>query len=244
MFTLKISKSVDNKYLFMQTHLKFTTKKRRDKFSWLCYDSKLTNNLSRARTNLFNIVNYNKFEFFYTQTISSLYARSDLKALIKKFNQITRNLRKIYKDGEFFYVFIPEYHQDKKNWHLHGFLSSGYGLDSYINKNGFLSVSSLDNIGWNSISKIKNYTACCKYITKYITKDLLNDFKKGDRIFYCSQKLKRNNLINEYNMTQIAPIHFDFKNEFVFKSTLNESQYYNFVTNIDTIKRFNYYNIK
>lgn len=244
MFNVRIHKTVYNTYNIVETALRFTSKKRKDKFSWLFNEKKLENNISRAKSNIFNIVSYNKFEFFYTQTISSLYARSDLKRLISKFNEITRNLRKKFPEEDFYYLVIPEYHSDKQNWHLHGFLSKGYGLDSYVNDNGFLSVSCLDKIGWNSISPIKNYQACSKYITKYITKESALDITKGDRLFYCSQKLNRSCIVNDLVMTQIAPIHFDFKNEYVFKTSLTENKYYNFITNIDNIERLNYYIVK
>lgn len=241
MFNLKIHKMVDNNYYFILTGLKFKDPHQKlKKFLWSSYDFKLQNNISRAKSNIFNIVSYNKFEFFYTQTINSIYSRNDLNLLISKFRNYTKYLRKQYND-DFYYLLIPEYHQDKKNWHLHGFLSRAYGLDSYINKNGYLSVFTLDKIGFNSISKIKNYTACCKYITKYITKNIALDIKKGEHFYYCSQGLKRGNIVKNIVSFEIPPIHFNFKNDYVFKTTTDEKNYYNFINNIDTETRFNYY---
>lgn len=244
MFRLRIHKTVYGKYNFIETSLKFKNRKRLDRFRWLVNDRKLDNNITRAKSNVFNIVSYNKFKYFYTQTISSIYARTDLKRLIKKFNEITRYLRKLYPDLQFYYVVIPEYHDDKQNWHLHGFLSEGYGVTSYINQNGFLSMSAFDKIGFNSISEIRSYEACSKYITKYITKTSAIDISKGEKLFYCSQKLLRENCLEDYVFSQIAPIHFDFKNEYVFKTCVGEKEYYKFVTNIDNIERLHYYDVK
>ena len=242
MFNLKIHKTVDNNYHYILTSLKFKdSSKRMRKFLWNSYDFKLINNLSRAKNTIFNIVNYNKFEFFYTQTINSVFSRSDLNLLISKFRNYTKYLRKQY-NANFYYLIIPEYHQDKKNWHLHGLLSSAYGLDSYINDNGYLSVATLDKIGFNSISKIKNYTAWCKYITKYITKNIALDLKKGEHLYYCSQGLNRGNLVNNLVSFEIPPVHFDFKNDYVYKTFTNQEKYYNFINTINLETRFNYYN--
>lgn len=241
MFQVKINKNIDFTYTIIQSHLRMKCNKRLSKMNWRSYDNKLLNNIARAKTNCFNIVLNNKFTFFFTQTIDSKFARTDLNQLINKFRYYNKQLRKLYKE-DFYYLIIPEYHKDKKNWHLHGFLSSAYGLDSYINKNGFLSVSALDNIGFNSISKIKNYTACCKYILKYITKETALTIKKGEHFYYCSKNLSRQNICKSFASFEIAPIHFDFKNEYVFKTTIDKNKYYNFIKSIDDIDRFHYYN--
>lgn len=243
-FRLKIHKTVYNNYNFIQTKVRYKSKERLSKKYWNYNDFKLDNNIVRAKTNIFNIVSYNKFKYFYTQTISSVFARSDLKRLISRFSYFTCNLRKKFPDREFYYLIIPEYHKDKRNWHIHGLLSSGYEVCCYINNNGFLSLSYFDKIGINSASVIKNYEACCKYITKYITKDIALDIKKGEKMYYCSQKMLRENLVNDIIVTQIAPIHFDFKNEYVYKTSVEEKKYYKFITDIDNMQHLNYYNIK
>lgn len=104
-----------------------------------------------------------------------------------------------------------------------------------------MELSCFNYIGFNSIEKIKNYDACLKYCSAYITKDLAKDRKKGERLFYCSQNLIRNNVVADLVMQQIAPVHFDFKNEFCLKTTLDEKHYYNFVTKLDSIN-INFYN--
>lgn len=242
MFTLRIMKTIDNKYNVVQGHLYLKSKYKYKIKTFRENAHKLNNNITRAKSNIFNIVSYNKFTYFFTQTISTNYSRKDFKHIIKKINNIVRNLRKTYKDESFYYVLIPEKHKDKENFHFHGFLSSGFGASSYVNDNGFLSLKCFDCIGFNSITEIKNYTACSKYITKYITKDLILNLNKGDRAYYCSQGLLRENLVNDLVITQIAPIHFDFKNEFVFKSLIDEKQYYNLIKNLDSISHINYYN--
>lgn len=238
---LKIQKTVDYRYLLCNTHLHFKSKKRKKFSSWAINDHKLDNSISRARTSILNIASFNQFAYFFTQTVNSKFDRSDLNSLIRKFSQITRDLRKIFKNEDFFYIVVPELHDDKKNWHLHGLLSSAYGFDSYKNKNGFLSIHHLDKIGWNSISKINNYTACVKYMTTYITKDLAKDRNKGEKLFYCSQKLNRNNIVDDLVFPDIPPIHFDFKNDWCFKTDIDQTKYFNFITHIDSDPNVIYY---
>lgn len=241
-FNVNIHKTVFNSFRVISTHLKFNSNKSKLARSfWSSYDLKLQNNITRAKSQVFNIVSYNKFYYFFTQTISSIYSRSDLKSCLIKFSQITRDLRKKFPNHKFYYCLIPEYHLDEHNWHLHGFLSEDYKLLSYINKNGFLSISCYDKIGWNSVSQIKHYDACIKYICKYITKSSAEHLNKGDRLYYASQGLIRENKVNCGYSSQIPPVHFDFKNEFCFKTTLTSARYKKMCEDLDTLKGITYY---
>lgn len=138
---------------------------------------------------------------------------------------------------------IPEYHDDGKSWHVHGFLSEGYEVDSYINNNGFTSLHHFDKLGFNSISLIRNYEACLKYSGAYITKDLAKSRQVGDKLFFASTGLERDNIIKKLQSFDIPPIHFDFKSEHCFKATISLQEYYNFLTRIDCDKRFQYIEI-
>lgn len=242
MYKLDIHKTIKGFYNIIQTNLRFKGKKRKDKYKWLVYDKKLQNNVSRARTMIFNICSYNDFGFFYTQTINPMYNRSDIKWFISKLNAIIRDMRKKDKSLNLYYIVVPEKHQDGKCFHLHGFLSNDFRSYIYENENGYFSVRFLDKIGFNSVDPIKNYEGAIRYATKYITKDLLLSIDKGDRIFYCSQGLLRSNVINSLVLDQIAPIHFDYKNEYVFKTSVNKHKYYNLITNLDSLDNVYYYN--
>lgn len=237
---IKIQKTIYNTYMVQETYIQEKKNKKSLK-DFNHYVDKLDNSISRARTNIFNVVKFNKFDYFYTQTISSKYDRTDLKILINKFADITRYLRKKYPENQFYYCIIPEYHSDKKSWHVHGFLSKDYGLDSYINIHGFLELKHFDSIGWNSISKIRNYEACLKYSGAYITKDLASQRSVGEKLFYCSQGLIRSNVIDIRESFQIAPIHYDFKNQYVFKTEIDENKYYKFINRLDSDSLYCYF---
>ena len=233
--TLTIDKTIYGKYLCKETYEYLKSDKKIPRCKWQYNDSKLDNNISRAKTNIFSICSFNRFSYFFTQTISSKFDRSDLKSLIRKFAQITRDCRKAFPEEQFFYLFIPEYHLDGKNWHLHGFLSGGYKEYVYTNKNGYMSLSCFDKIGFNSISAIKNYDACVQYATKYITKGLAGSIKKGEKLYYSTHGLQKSNVVYKSTLTQIAPIHYDYANEYVLKTTLDKNKYYNLITKIDNL---------
>lgn len=51
-----------------------------------------------------------------------------------------------------------------------------------------------ENAGFFNCSPIRDYQRCAFYVTKYVTKDLLN-LPKGSSVFLCSKSLKRPELI-------------------------------------------------
>ena len=75
------------------------------------------------------------------------------------------------KNKDFIYLIIFEKHKDGA-YHLHG-LVGGLGKDVYENQNGYLSLYDFEELGFNSLSKIKDKIKLSSYITKYITKDFV-----------------------------------------------------------------------
>ena len=72
-------------------------------------DGKLANNLSRARTRIFEYAICNKFEYFVTLTLNHKRDRYDLGNYIKDLGQMIRNYRRLY-DVNIQYLLIPEQH--------------------------------------------------------------------------------------------------------------------------------------
>ena len=218
---LKIQKNIYNNYMFCETPLRFKSSYRLKDFKH--YDSKLDNSISRARSNIFNIAMFNKFDYFYTQTISSKFNRKDLLKFISKFRRTIKYMRSLCNDN-YKYLIVPEFHLDGECYHLHGFIDKSFEKFFFINKNGFTDIKYLCNLGFVSVQPIKNYEACIKYFTKYITKDLCKSRNKGEHIYYCSRGLKRENVIFKGESDFIFPIHYFYKSNFVFKSTCNQTK--------------------
>ena len=70
--------------------------------------------------------------------------------------------------------------------------------------------------GYFTCTKIENKTACGKYITKYITKDLQKTARENnEHLFFASQGLKGREVIVK-NSIDICPVDkWDFENDYV-----------------------------
>ena len=142
--------------------------------------------LSRTKRNIRELALCNDFEYFATFTVNSekcdRYVLNDVQDKLKKIlHKIKRN------NKDFAFLIITEKHKDGA-FHFHGLIK---GIsDLYVNNNGYLSSMIFDNeLGFNSFSKIKDYTKCCNYITKYITKDCIKN--SHNQIYISSRGLKK-----------------------------------------------------
>ena len=144
--------------------------------------------LSRTKRNIREIALCNDFEYFTTLTIDSNMAdRYTLDIVQDRLKKILKKIKR--KNKDFRYIFITEKHKDGA-FHFHG-LIGGLSSDNFIiNDNGYLSCPYFSNyLGFNSFSKIKDYTKCCNYITKYITKECIKN--SHNQIYISSKGLKK-----------------------------------------------------
>lgn len=223
-YTLKISKNGCRNFILCKQPIKF---KRIIKSFHNCYSYKLDSSISRARSKIYEYLTNNEFTYFVTLTINNNYNRFDYSSIRRKISSIIRTMRKKgYSNLN--YILIPEKHKNGA-YHFHGFFSSGFGEDFYINDNGFLSWLSYDYIGYSSISKIKNYEASCKYVLKYVNKDMCKAFK-GDYLYFHSQGLKTNEHICTIVTSGLLPVNYTYENFYISKALLD---YYNYITLID-----------
>jgi len=167
------------------------------------------NNISRARSRIFELARCNEWEYFCTLTLSSEFDRKDLAGWQKSFSQWLRDYRK--KGFEVKYLLVPEQHQDG-SWHMHGFFSgigeavpftaedigndgteaavAAYKADE-LNGKGLLNWRDYSRKwGYCSLSKVREPAAVARYITKYVTKDLaMSNLISGAHLFYASRGL-------------------------------------------------------
>lgn len=162
--------------------------------------------LSRTKRNIRELALCNDFEYFATFTVNSekcdRYVLNDVQDKIKK---VLHKIKR--KNKDFAFLIITEKHKDGA-FHFHGLIK---GIsDLYVNNNGYLSSKIFDNeLGFNSFSKIKDYTKCCNYITKYITKDCIKN--SHNQIYISSRGLKKATK-EEFNHIEFTP---SFTNEYV-----------------------------
>ena len=124
--------------------------------------------VSRIKSKIKEYSLCNDFDYFFTQTLNTNHNRYDLN----QFKSLIQRKFKAYKriNPAFKYLIIYEKHKDGA-YHLHG-LVSGLGLDVYKNSNNYLSLAFFEDLGFNSLSKIKDNVKVSHYITKYISKNI------------------------------------------------------------------------
>ncbi|MCI9655965.1 MAG: hypothetical protein HFF45_08095 [Lawsonibacter sp.] len=193
---------------------------------------KLATNISRARGKIFELAMSNSWTWFTTFTLSpEKYDRTELTSY-KKLATWIRNHNRIH-EVQIRYLIIPELHADGKSWHFHGLLEGvpREELEEFREEKGkklpiqiLIEIKKGNQIynwpayqkafGYITLSEIRNGIAVSKYICKYLTKGL-NETGVGlqKHLYYCSQGLKRAELIYEGHLTK--ELDEDYSNEYV-----------------------------
>lgn len=216
---------------------------------------RLANNLSRARSTIFELAICNPWEWFITLTLDpKKYDRTDLKKFSKDLSRFIRNYRARH-GVNVKYLLIPEQHKDGESWHMHGLLMGlpeshlrlfqlEERLPRYI-RYKLLSDQPVyewepyrKKFGFCDIEPIRNIEATSKYVTKYITKAFDNNvIESGGHLYYASQKLNRATVIAKGQFTN-TEMDFDFENEYVLTKWYDaEDQPENLIEPDETTKR-------
>lgn len=172
--------------------------------------SNIERTFRRVRATIKDLVLENDFDFFVTFTVSptSNCNRYELESVQQKLRELLKAYRRKYKD--FSYLIVTEEHEDDA-YHFHGFVSGidnndliqftendfdiskgnklPYQLINYI-KNGIdvYHFNFFDNLGFNSLTKVRSREKCASYILKYITKDMVR--QDGCKFYIRSRNLK------------------------------------------------------
>lgn len=192
-------------------------------------DTKLENNLIRARTAIREYGYCNPWEWFVTMTINpAFFDRFDLGHFRKVLFQWIRDYNKKY-DIHVKVLLVPEKHKDGA-WHMHGFLMGlpidhlvPFSLDDHIpyyildklkkDQPVYNWLAYASKFGWFNAEPIHSREKATNYITKYITKDVLRSVPDlGKHCYFVSHGLKRAQEMARGTMD--APIVPQFENEF------------------------------
>lgn len=150
--------------------------------------------LWQVRTKIKDYCLSNDFDYFWTITFESDRYDDDLG--FEKMQKWLRKMRDKY--GTFRYIFIPERHKDGA-LHFHGVTGGFKGkiIDSGVkhmgsDKRWHTVYNCVDcDLGHTTLSRIRDKKACASYVTKYVTKDLMNSpVKKGKKKYWCSRGLR------------------------------------------------------
>lgn len=193
-------------------------------------DFKLCNNISRAKSKVFELAYCNEWEYFFTGTLDkSKYDRKDLEKFHKDITSWIRSYNR-YHGTDIKYLLVPELHEDGESWHMHGFLANlpvellhqfeiGDRMGKYIaNKvrNGEIVYNwpaYAKKFGFCDLEPIKSHEAVCKYVSKYINKNLGKCVSEvGAHLYYHSRGLKTASLwahgFSDYKFTP------DYENDY------------------------------
>ena len=197
-------------------------------------EERFSNSISRSKSRIFELAMCNEFKYFCTFTQDEkLRDRFDLKEFRKDLAQLVRNLnRNRTEENKIKYLLIPEQHKNGA-WHLHGLLQGitpedlreftlKEKLPERIRKQIAKGVKIYDwtryrkAFGFFTCTEIESQTACAKYITKYISKDLQKTVhESGEHLFFASQGLKGREVILK-NCDDLCNVdEWDFENDFV-----------------------------
>jgi hypothetical protein len=193
-------------------------------------DEKLESNLQHSRSRIFELAFCNSWDYFTTFTIDKTkFDRYNLDQYHASFRKWLNN----YNDRNgtnIKFLTIPEKHKDGA-WHEHGFI---FGIPSehlrlfqlkehlpkYIRaklkegKQVFDWPAYRAKFGFCDFEPIVNHEAVCRYVTKYISKNLASSVTKVNaHLYYCSQGLNRAETIKKGTMS--ANIEPDYGNEYV-----------------------------
>lgn len=201
-------------------------------------EEKLQASLSRTKSRIFELALCNDWEWFVTLTLNpQKFDRADLKTYKNKLSTFIKNYNRIHNTN-IKYLLIPELHRDGINYHIHGLIMGlpAEQLHEFTQEEK-LPIKILIEIahghkiyswptyertfGYISLSKIINAESVSKYITKYITKDLLSTrIGLNDHLYYCSKGLKRAEIICQGKL--IKDIEEDYSNDYVKLKTVRD----------------------
>ena len=171
-------------------------------------DSKLNENIIRAKSKIFELAFCNQWQYFFTGTLNpNKYDRTDLKKFHKDLTQWIVNQNKKL-NCKIDYLFIPELHSDGNSWHIHGFINGlpqselqqfkigdimGKSLAEKVKKGDIVYnwISYQKKFGFCDLEPIRNQEAISKYITKYINKNLASSVTElNAHLYYHSRGLR------------------------------------------------------
>lgn len=197
-------------------------------------DERFSQSISRSKARIFELAMCNEFNFFCTFTQDEkLRDRFNLTKFRKDFAMLIRNLNRSRAEGEKIkYLLIPEQHKNGA-WHMHGLLK---GLTASDLREFRLSENIPERIkkqirngkkvydwtryrrafGYFTCTDIENTTACSKYITKYISKDLQKTVREGgEHLFFASQGLNGRRVLTKNSFEPCPFDDWDFENDYV-----------------------------
>lgn len=204
------------------------------------HDSKLENNIQRAKNAIFEYAFCNPWDWFFTGTLDpKKYDRTNLDKFHKDLTKWLSNYGRIH-NVHIAFLLVPEPHSDGISWHVHGLLRGlpkedlkQFVIGDVMGKALAEKVKRGDEVynwlpyakkfGFCDLEPIRNAEAVSKYITKYINKNLASSVKElNAHLYYHSRGLKKAEVIKKGVMAE--PITPTYENEHCAVAWLDYSE--------------------
>lgn len=146
--------------------------------------------LWKVKNKLRDYARNNDFDMFWTLTFDNNKIANVDDYRFDEMNKWLRKMRDKY--GKFRYIAIPERHKSGAiHWHM---VTGGFSpklIDSGVKFRRVSVFNCLDwDYGFSNVQKVRNKIKVANYISKYITKDLVNSpVRKGKKKYWTSQGL-------------------------------------------------------
>lgn len=204
-------------------------------------DVKLDCNISRSRSEIFELAYCNEWQFFTTFTIDKeKCGRYDLEKYHSSFRKWLNNYNKKF-GTHIKFLTIPEQHKDGA-WHEHGFImglpiehlrlfdAEKEKLPKYIREKLLNGSPVYDfpayrqKFGFCDFEPIRSLEGVSKYVTKYITKNLSRSVTaSGAHLYYHSIGLSGATIIKKGTLLSQDTFTWDFENDYVKSKWFNTS---------------------
>lgn len=140
----------------------------------------------RAMNKIKDIAYSNKWDWFLTLTFNPEIVDSfDYECVVSKMSVWLNNMKKVSKNMK--YIVVPELHESGRI-HLHGLFANCDGLefvDSGKRKDDMIVYNvGKFKFGWSTATEIKDTSRASTYISKYITKDVVQFAYNKRRYWY------------------------------------------------------------
>lgn len=181
-------------------------------------DDNIRRSADRAKQKIYEIARNGRWDWFVTLTFNpDKVNRYDYNECSKKVSDWLSNIRR--KSPDMKYIFVPEQHKDGA-YHFHGLMSDLFDVvitDSGHKVKGDI-IFNLDSykFGWSTMTRVKQNDAVVKYLTKYITKELIGAVK-GKKKYWCSRNVERPKVETEVNSS--------FDNSFLWQELAEDCLY-------------------
>lgn len=173
----------------------------------------LRKSMKRSKQQIFDLIACNDFDMFVTFSFGKDHYDIE-KSKRKMMNWIKEQQKTHMKkyNKKFQYVLVPEFHKDRKAIHFHGLLNNYRGRiqkskNPKTNKTVVQKGKIVYNIlsyqhGFTNLTYIKNKEATARYVTKYVTKDVID--LAGQKRYWFSKGLKKPQRLYNVNLNGVV----------------------------------------